>query len=440
MAPYEIVVEASEEAGGAVEPATARFESLVALLAIGATGGRVKSSRGVAKLGASFYRRLGFNAEMVGETLAVEPAETSTPSTTRILLPCDVVAVSMFSLVAGIASPLGSRIIIGVNCDWMVEHNFNYLIEAASQLGIRIWRTTSASNLLVVEPKAATPKAYRDFVRLVGRVPGYILAAVATAAAWTGRRVNIVVTGVVEGRRRLERALNVLTKLGVRVEADERRISVEGPPTVIDYEAPSGYAETLVAAALASLETTLGEPSEGDEELLAAVKAFGLEAACGSRRGECRLTVRHGEPRSAAVSCMSEPEVATVALAAIASLQPSAAIIGGLETLSAEGVRASDIEKLLRSLGAEAFAEEDRVVLLAWTQPSAGEAGSTESETVKLECSLGVERQCYAAAIASAKRFKRVIVVGERDVDEVLPGLPRVLEQLGARITVRRLA
>ena len=424
------------EASGTVDRVPSRAAALAALAAVGAAGGRVRASRGLVDVFHRFYARLGYPASGAGEVLAVEPEPPSRPVVARVHAPCDVLAVSVMAAVAAVAAPLGSQVAIGVDCPWMVEHDFRYLIEGVAQLGARIWRTDTPQSLLIVEPTAAVRSAYRELVRLAGVVPGYVLAALMAAAAWLPKRVYIVVTGEVRGPARVSLFADVLRSLGVEVEPlpDGRGVAVGSPQRPVDYTVPSGYAEALVVSVMAARGKVRVEGlprSLGDEHgLLAVHKALGVEDRLTCSGARCGIEPFSVEPRTATVTAHGDPEAVTVGLPAIIAFRPQAAVVAGLASLADEGVKPEHVEELLRLGGGEAVAEEDRVVLLGW-RPD-------EEPAERLECRPGVERQCLASAVGVLARRGRVVTVLARDPDEVIPGLPAALAQIGVSVRVRR--
>ncbi len=431
---YRVLIELGS-AKGSFEAPPSRFASLTALTVVGATGGRVRASRGLVTIFHRVYARLGYQAGTAGDTLAVEPERPTRPVRTRITLPCDPVLLAFVSLMAGLATPLGSRIVLGVDCDWMVEHDLTPILEAAANLGIRMWKTGNPSTILVVEPTAVHGQAYRSFVRLVGLVPGYVAAALLTALVWRGERSTLMVSGQLEASSRVSVAIETLKTLGAIVESDGRVYVVEPPGSPIEARAPGGYAESL--AILSAMEATvegLPERAGGEEELLAVHRSLGLEHRVECSKGLCRISRIAVEPRSATLTASANPETVTVAMAAIPALRPRSLVLGGLKPLEREGVQPARLERMLSKLNAEAVTEEDRLIVLGWRE-DVEEEGVGE---VKLSCEAGLERQCLAMALGAAAMHRKVSVTVSRDPDEAMPGVLRALEQLGAKVRVLR--
>jgi hypothetical protein len=384
-----------------------------------------------------FYSRAGYPASVIGDTLVVEPEPPKTPTSFRVVLPCDVATVSIVAAVAAVALPLGSHAVLGVDCPWMVEHDFTPLIEAITQLGARIWRGGSSSAILVVEPTAGLRTTYRSLIRLVGVIPGYVVAALLVALAWIPRRSYLVITGDVEARARPRLAAAVLRDVGAVVDEINggRGYAVEAPSRPIDYVVPGGYAEsiTLAMLGLRGRFTIEGLPRElgGEEELVGTIASYGLQLSRSCVGRVCSLRIHSLEPRTGTVSAREDPEVATIAVSALLGLRPQSAIVAGLSPLTREGVGVDYIEELLRVGGAEAIAEEDRVAVLGWREE--------DVKPTKLECRPGGERQCIAAGLGILARYGRVEMVLGRDPDEVFPGLATSLTQLGVEVRVRKI-
>ena len=239
---------------------------------------------------------------------------------------------------------------------------------------------------------------------------------------------EIRIRGRLESEPYVRMTENVLGKFGVRTERAGNAFRIPGgqrfrSPGRIRAEGDwSGAAFLLTAGALGTEGITVdgldASSCQGDREILPLLEAFGAQ----TEKTPDSITIRGGNLRGIELDAAQIPDLVPVLAVAAACAEGDTRIrsIGRLRLKESD--RVDSVLALIRSLGGEAEADENDMVIHGHGGLRGGEADA-----------FGDHRIAMAAAVAAVRAERPVTIGGAESVSKSYPDFWDVYESLGGK-------
>ena len=239
---------------------------------------------------------------------------------------------------------------------------------------------------------------------------------------------EIRIAGRLESEPYVRMTEETLERFGIRTERTEDRILIPGGQK---YRSPgrlriegdwSGAAFWLAAGALSDAGVACGglnlSSAQGDRAAAEILEAFGAQVT----RGPEDMLVKRGRLRGITLDTADIPDLVPV-LAVVAAYAEGETRIRHIARLRLkESDRVASVLALLQSLGGQAEAREDEMIIRG--------TGGLRGGTVNV---FGDHRIAMAAAVAAARTETAVTIPGAEAVNKSYPGFFDVFRALGGR-------
>lgn len=265
---------------------------------------------------------------------------------------------------------------------------------------------------------------------LTANVSSQFITGLLLAFPLCDARCTLTLTGTVESANYIRITTAVMKRFGMRVDVseDERTYSlipcIYRSPGKITVEGDwSNAALWLCAGAIGKVPVTVTgmdtASPQGDKEILDILRRFGAEVTVCDNK----VTVSPGHLRGITFDASQTPDLVPV-LAPVAAAADGETVITGIARLRLkESDRAAAIEAVLSSLGADAVAEEDRIVIRGGKRLSGGTVSSVKDH-----------RMVMCAALCSLIAAGTVSVTEAESIAKSYPGFAADWRMLGGSI------